>query len=419
MLNIFISYSKNDTEELALALAEALNSQNGISAWMDRSLRVGSFWESELQRQIQCCDVMVVLCSSDINRFHDGKPSYVLHEIAYARQHDKRIIPVLVENLVPPLALISMQHINFTAQDLALQDLVSAILYELDLDIPVVTPVSLTPTPAQTDYNKNTGPLITPRPLSSSEAVRRVIGEPFSWCSIPGGEFIYGDSAGPNGPEKLTLPTFSISQYLITYSQFQVFIEAEDGFKDPRWWKGLFFDQSKFHGEQAFQVSNHPRERVSWYDAIAFCRWLSFRLGGGYDINNVADWRVRLPTDYEWEKAARGKDGLLFPYGNEFDKNKCNTREADIDHTTPVDRYPHGASPYGVYDLSGNVWEWCLTNWSRPAFLAYKEDLTTSARRVLRGGSWSHNRFSVRTVYRFYAPHERLNFCGFRICRTF
>lgn len=415
MPHIFISYSRKDAHHWARPLANKLNRLEGISAWMDYSVRYGADWEREIQYQINCCDVMVVLCSADINRHDDVDGSYVLTEIAYAKQIGKRIIPVLLEQINLPISIVRYHRIDFTARDLTLDDLVSALCYEFDIDLADPIIPSPYPRPEAPNDAKLSGDLTLTPPSPTAEAVRKVIGEPFEWCRVPSGEFIYSD----NTAYKPVLPTFSMSKYLITYSQFQVFIESADGFGNSRWWQGLACDQSSLPGEQAFKRSNHPRERVSWYDAIAFCRWLSYRLGGGYAIDKVGEWKVRLPTDYEWEKAARGPDGLLFPYGNEFDKTKCNTRESDINHTTAVTKYADGQSPYGVFDLCGNVWEWCLTNWSKPEISPRKEDLKTNSRRVLRGGSWSHNRFSVRTVYRFYAPDDRLSFCGFRICHVF
>jgi hypothetical protein len=163
------------------------------------------------------------------------------------------------------------------------------------------------------------------------------------WVEIPAGEFIY------HSGERRSLPTFSIARYPITYRQFQAFIDAEDGFHNSQWWQGLAADaeHKAAPDEQWFKYWNHPRENVSWWDAVAFCRWLSAKLG----------YAVRLPTEQEWEKAARGTDGREYPYEGEFDAAKGNTHETGIRQTSAVGIFPDGASPYGVLDMSGNVEE--------------------------------------------------------------
>lgn len=278
-----------------------------------------------------------------------------------------------------------------------------------------------------------------PEILSDNNAstVRTIIGQPFEWCAVPGGEFLYGDKK-----QKLTLPPFQIAKYLVTYQQFQVFIDADDGYADSRWWEGLAvwrlthntLDDRGVHDQywaqpfgnaphslsrQEFKVDDHPRERVSWYEAVAFCRWLSFRLGGLYDLDSVGKWLVRLPTEFEWEKAARGIDGRDYPYRGRFDPRKSNTRESKIGRTTPVTHYPNGASPYGVFDMSGNVLQWCLTDFLNPNPDITKEDMRSDTRRCLRGGSWFNDSVAARAAARTYNdPYSLTDYRGFRICAS-
>jgi hypothetical protein len=117
-----------------------------------------------------------------------------------------------------------------------------------------------------------------------------------SWCEIPAGQFIYQDD------NFITLPRFNIARYPITCAQYQAFIDAEDGYYNDEWWHDLA-RRPVGPGDQAFKYANHPRDRVNWYDAIAFCRWLSKKSGE----------QIRLPTEQEWEKAARGSDARKFP----------------------------------------------------------------------------------------------------------
>ena len=144
---------------------------------------------------------------------------------------------------------------------------------------------------------------------------------------------------------------------------------------------------------------------MSWYQAVAFCRWLSAQLG----------YTVTLPTEQQWEKAARGTDGRLYPYEGEFDAAKGNTRETGIGQTSAVGLFPDGASPYGVLDLSGNVLEWCLNQYDDPTQTAVD---ASGKSRVVRGGSWDDNRDFARAVFRYgLNPDFRYGYFGFRVVR--
>ena len=238
------------------------------------------------------------------------------------------------------------------------------------------------------------------------------------WIEIPGGEFQYGDNSDYAAkPQKLTLPTFHISRYPVTFAQFQTFLDDPEGYADPRWFDGLAAgDGDRRMEEQYFKFTNHPRETVNWYQAMAFCRWLSWRLGGEYDLKRVADWAVRLPTEFEWEKAARGVDGRIYPYKGDYDAAKGNTNDTGIGQTSAVGIFPNGASPYRVMDMSGNVWEWCLSRYQKPAIDARKEDVRTDDARVLRGGAWFYFRIGARVVDRgSNLPAVRNNYVGFRV----
>jgi len=261
-----------------------------------------------------------------------------------------------------------------------------------------------------------------------SKQVQSILGAPFAWCDVPAGNFLMGTdrtkddqahNAEPDIHERY-LDGFWMAKYPITYSQFQVFIEANDGIQDDRWWQGLAKSyQSPY--EQQWPIADHPRENVDWYQSMAFCRWLSHRLGGGYDVGKIDQWLIRLPTEAEWEKAARGTDGRIYPYGDQVDQYKSNIDESGVGKTTPVTAYPEGASPYGVLDMSGNVWEWCLNNWTYPYQHSEvaKMDISNNLIRVLRGGSWGYYSRRARAAYRYYLqPDGRLDSFGFRVvCR--
>lgn len=229
------------------------------------------------------------------------------------------------------------------------------------------------------------------------------------WCDIPAGSFIFGgDPTAYNASlaETIDLPAFRVSKYPVTYSQFRSFVRDPDGYWNSRWWTGLHVDgheSRKGLGYQEIsQYSNHPCERVSWYDSMAFCAWLTAKLG----------YSVMLPTEHQWEKAARGSTGLFYPYGNEFDALKSNTRETGIVRTSAVGIFLDGISSYGVADLSGNVWEWALTEYEP----CVNTNANSDSRRVLRGGSWNCSRVGVRAASRgSYFPDSRNYGVGFRL----
>ncbi len=230
------------------------------------------------------------------------------------------------------------------------------------------------------------------------------------WVDVPAGPFLYGEEN-----EKLTLPAFRIARFPITTIQFQAFIN-DDGYADDTWWQGLA-DRPK-PARPHWNLPNHPRETVSWFEAVAFCRWLTacLRQRGALP----ASLGIRLPTEQEWEKAARGTDGREYPWGEGYQSGRANINETwdaagpyNLDRTSAVGLYPDGASPWGALDLAGNVWEWCLNEYENPDHNGTENDVS----RVLRGGSWFFYPRNGRTASRLhFAPANRLNFIGFRLC---
>jgi len=232
-----------------------------------------------------------------------------------------------------------------------------------------------------------------------------------AWCEVPVGKVTIGGDvrAFQTLPAtEVDLPAFHIAKYPLTYQQFGAFIDDENGYANPKWWDALHEDalnqQRSGPDEQTFKFWNHPRENVSWYDAMAFSRWLSAKLG----------YEIRLPTEQEWEKAARGTDSRYYTYGMICDPSKANTYDGDapLEQTNAVGSYPGGASPYGVEEMIGNVWEWTLNNGhDYPRF-----SISTSAMRVVRGGSWRFYGRRTRAASRIiYPPHLRDNHIGFRL----
>ncbi len=227
------------------------------------------------------------------------------------------------------------------------------------------------------------------------------------WCDVPAGKFLYGDDK----QEQVVTQGFKLAKYVITYQQFQAFVVSGE-YDRSEWWQGF---PSKYQREelaaQNNPYDNHPRDRVSWYQAVAFTRWLTMK----YQEAGVmgADVEIRLPTEQEWEYAARGTDGREYPYEGEFDPAKGNTRETGIGQTSAAGMFPDGASPFGVLDMSGNVWEWCLNDYRNPEVV---DGYGNGEPKLVRGGSFYLNlNFARASARDDLAPVYGFANDGFRV----
>lgn len=239
------------------------------------------------------------------------------------------------------------------------------------------------------------------------------------WADIPAGKFMVGlpmsDEEAKNLPhdnpeypgEEYDLPAYSISRYPITIAQFRAFLE--DTGQNKRLQKAPFS-----------APNNYPMTHIKWYEAMEFCNWLSSKLR----------YPVRLPTEAEWQKAAGGAESLLYPYGKEFDPHKSNVRESGIAALAPVGIFPEGKSPYGVFDMSGNIWEWTLTKWRRRDLKGGLEQLPSyremednsvegAAQRIICGGAYTVTERLCRTSAHYMrSPEFAISIQGFRIVRA-
>ncbi len=189
---------------------------------------------------------------------------------------------------------------------------------------------------------------------------------------IPSGEFLFGANKQP-----MTLPAYYIDRVPVTNAGYKVFLDATQASFPPHWRQGKPLPGTE----------DHPVVHVTWFDAVDYAKWAG----------------KRLPTGPEWEKAARGTDGRIFPWGDTFDKICLNSGEGGPFTTVPVGQYsPKGDSPYGVVDMAGNVYEW--TN-----------DGNEVVTMGLRGGSWLEGRDNARTfIVRKHTPRRKNDFIGFR-----
>lgn len=230
---------------------------------------------------------------------------------------------------------------------------------------------------------------------------------------VPAGPFLMGSDKwrDPKAYDRelpqhtVHLDAFYIARHPITSAQYRRFVDAT-GHRAPDHWKDKDYDPAA--------RADHPVVDVSWHDAVAYCRWLSEQTGKPYS----------LPSEAEWEKAARGTDGRIYPWGDrEPTPNLCNFEGSSIKTTTPVGRYsPQGDSPYGCADMAGNVWEW-----TRSLYRAYPYDLRdgreamgSDGDRVLRGGAFFNVVGNVRCAYRYHlSPVSFAVIFGFRVAAGF
>ncbi|GAB4537199.1 MAG: hypothetical protein Kow0063_23620 [Anaerolineae bacterium] len=239
------------------------------------------------------------------------------------------------------------------------------------------------------------------------------------FVKVPAGPVVIGTRERDRGglprefpQHTIEWPTYYIARYPVTVAQFRAFVQ-ESGYRAQGQWE-------RYSGPE-----NHPVVAVTWYDALEYCKWLTerFRTWQGTPeplamLLRKQGWEVRLPTEVEWEKAARGTDGRTFPWGDELDPDRGNCFETGIGATSPVGCFPGGASPYGVLDMSGNVWEMC-----RSLYRPYpyrqddgREDLEAKGDRILRGGVWAEGQRYARCAYRSsQAPDSPWHYSGFRV----
>lgn len=257
----------------------------------------------------------------------------------------------------------------------------------------------------------------------------------------PAGTYPIGDDNSGYDNEKpahtVTVDAFQIGQFPLTNAEYALFIEA-DSYEDECWWTtdaarawlrgegstngldewypfGKVYHEPEYWNDTRFNNPSQPVVGITWFEARAYCAWLSGQTG----------WLIQLPTEVQFEVAARGKDGRLYPYGMTFDHARSNTFESHIRRTTPVGIFDN-ATPEGVFDLTGNAYTWTSSIYDQKRFgYPYRaedghEDLDDSIYlRVLRGESWRYFRGDARAVFRGgNLPRFRSRHSGFRVVRA-
>jgi sulfatase modifying factor 1 len=233
---------------------------------------------------------------------------------------------------------------------------------------------------------------------------------------VPAGEFLMGSDTGDldeRPQRRVYLDAFEIDRYEVTNAQYRRFLLAT-GHEPPQPWPGRYTAFRPEHDpdwqgtEYPDGEALHPVVGVNWTDAVTYCAWAG----------------KRLPTEAEWEKAARGTDGRAFPWGDEWDADKANVGETGTGYTQPVGSYPAGASPYSALDMAGNTWEWVIDLYDRQYYALAPDHnppgpASGTGEQILRGGAWDsppqHVRVAFRNATHCFGPNHR---AGFRCARS-
>lgn len=256
------------------------------------------------------------------------------------------------------------------------------------------------------------------------------------WVELPGGKFVMGSEDGEDRekpPHEVQVSPFKISKYPITNAQFKKFMQA-GGYNNKDWWseEGWKYrqkenwEQPRLWENEDYNLPNQPVVGVSWFEAEAFCAWLSKR-ANSKEQKEKGKQIVRLPTEAEWEFAARGKEGRKYPWGSQDEPTPehANYDQSQINRPTAVGTYRLGATSEGIFDLAGNVWEWCLDFYDTNYYTECKKNgvvknpfcAKENWGRVLRGGVWYSDVNGLRGSGRLVnLPGLGGRVGGFRVC---
>lgn len=399
---VFVCYASNDNPEKNQLLTQ-LRAVPGITVWSDDQIGAGADWEAEIYQAISWADVAILLITA----------SFLGSDFI-----TKKIVPYILNRQAAeglPVLPVIAKHCFWQATDwLRMAQVrpnskqpvwggdsrfVDEALAAIVAEVATIVTNSKLPVPGRADH-----------PIEEKAGLDF---EPET-ILIPAGSFLMSSQPGEDVSKwempqhALELPAYRIGKFPVTNEQYARFVE-HDPERRPRKvdWRFVRPQQETF---------KHPVAGISWYDAVAYCNWLSQKSGRSY----------RLLTEAEWEKAARGpSDGRKYPWGDTLTPDHCNYQS---DQTTPVDQYEAGRSPYGCYDMIGNIWEWTSTLWGEPhqaAQFSYpyrpdaRENLDAPAtiHRIYRGGAYNERADTLGcSVRRYYvAPNARDKNLGFRV----
>ena len=415
--DIFLSYARED-EARAAAVAKVLTGL-GWGVFWDRRIPPGKRFEDLIDQQLAHVSCVVVLWSA-----HSVNSDWVRAEAGEARQRGVLVPAVLEEGVKMPLQFRPFQTANLVGWSGGAMDHSGFADLLRGIEQLVSRPTAREASGIRPTTALRAGARIAQNTPREGQPFReRTTDMSFLW--VPPGKFWMGSSkkqGEPNfdgeasdretPPREVTLTDgFWIAEFPVTNAQYSVFLEKA-GTKAPAYWR-----------DRRFNAPDQPLVGVDWEESRSFAKWLTEQanLGGAFHID--------LPSEAEWEYAARGKDGRKFPWVNDTPTRELADFGQDLEKgkATAVGVHPAGRSPWGVQDMAGGVWEWCLDGW-QDSYVNMRTNIVnpchlpgSGAPRVIRGGSWRDGPGSLRCAYRFrFLPDNRRQYLGFRVvCRGF
>jgi formylglycine-generating enzyme required for sulfatase activity len=391
MTSIFLSHSHADKPFVRKLASDLINS--GVKVWLDEAeILIGDSLIEKIGTGIEAAAfVGAVLSNTSVGS------SWVKKELEIALNEEidgkrRKVLPILIEDCEVPSFLRGKLYADFRNPD--------SYKYE---------------------FNKLLKSLGLPVDISANKSFEPVT------VLIPKGTFLMGSDPAIDDlaeqdeqpQHELFLDYYYLGRTPVTNAQFAEYVRQTNNI--PERWKG--FDYNPKVGIRS-GAQNRPAVWITWYEALDYCAWLSAETGKKY----------RLPSEAEWEKGARGTTGLIYPWGNTYSAEFARNAHAEFvgpDETSvDVESYHRGASPYGLLHMAGNVQEWTLSLWGDNPKTSFpypydptdgREDLSANENigRVVRGGSWKHQKQGVRCAYRNGNPPNIPGaYIGFRVAKV-
>lgn len=420
-LRVFLCHSSADKPAVR-ELYQKLRAEPWIQPWLDEEeLYPGQDWNMEIEKAVEAADAIIVCLSKG----SITKEGYVQRELRivldyadYKPEGTLYLMPVRLEECEPPRRLRPWQYADYFEgnRERALQRLLVSLKRRAEsLGLQTEALVAKAE-PALKPVEKKPA-IETPKPAPKiiTPQNKIILSNGMEFMRVPAGEFLMGSDNG-NDDEKprhiVDIPyDYWMARYPVTNELYNAYTISNGGLHPVDDWK---------------KKKDHPVVRVKWIEAMAYCKWLKNLIKNDLPPELI----LRLPTEAEWEKAARGADGREYSWGNDPDRSKLNAQsdfaglvgmltKSISNYTSSVIEYsPRGDTPYGCADMLGNVWEWTNSLYRKYPYNINdgREKETEHESHVMRGGSFTDFWKNIRCSARKGEMHMRQLDLGFRVC---